>query len=96
MGNPTLKNVTVPAGKWFSLYDLVNSVSESPVAVGTPLGVSAIEGVGIINVGADEPTDESGWEWLRQYTYAENETGDAGFWIKAPYVNAVINIKVLS
>ena len=96
MGNPTLKNVVVPAGSWVSLYDLLNTVSPTPVAPGTAIGVSMLENVAQVNVGATKPIDsESGWEWLRQYDYVECEAGDPGFWIKAPYVDALINIKVV-
>ena len=95
MGNPTLKNVTVPAGSWVSVYDLLNTVSPTPVAPGTAIGVSVLDNVAKLNVGATKPTDESGWEWLRQYEYAECQAGDPGFWIKAPYVDALINIKVI-
>lgn len=95
MGNPTLKNVVVPAGDWISLYALVNTVSGTTVAVGKAIGVSVLDNVAKLNVGATKPTDDSGWEWLRQDGYAECESGDPGFWIKAPYVDALINIKVL-
>jgi hypothetical protein len=95
MGNPTLKNVTVPAGSWVSVYDLLNNVSGSQIAPGTAIGISVLDNVTKINVGSTKPTDESGWEWLRQYEYAECESGDPGFWILAPYVDALINIKVI-
>ena len=94
MGNATLKNVTVPAGSWLSLYDLLNTVSPTPVAVGTAIGVSMLDGVAQLNVGATKP-DGTAWEWLRQYDYSECEAGDPGFWIFAPYVDALINIKVI-
>lgn len=94
MGNPTLKNVVVPAGQWYSLYELLNTVSATAVAPGTAIGVSILENVAMLNVGATKPDDESGWEWLRDYS--ECEAGDPGFWIKAPYVDALINIKVVS
>ena len=58
MGNPTLKNVVVPAGSWVSLYDLLNTVSPTPVAPGTAIGVSANEHVAQLDVGGKKPTDQ--------------------------------------
>ena len=52
-----------------------------------------LDGVAQLNVGATKP-DGTAWEWLRQYDYSECEAGDPGFWILAPYVDALINIKL--
>ena len=95
MGNPTLKNSIVPAGNWISLYELLNVVHQTPVAVGTAIGVSVLDNIVQLNVGPTKPTDDSGWEWLGKGSYAECESGDTGFWIRAPYMDALINIKIV-
>ncbi len=94
MGKPTLNNVTLPQGVWTNLYTAISQVKGSAVAPGTPIGVRLVQrGHLQLNVGATQPTADSGYEPLRDFEYSENEQGDPGFWAMPPFGDVTVNLK---
>jgi hypothetical protein len=90
----TLKNVRLKKCTWINLYTAISEVKGSPVAVGTALGLSMLDyGKIRVNVGPTQPTADSGYEVITGFGYAENETGDSGFWAYSESRDALVNIK---
>ena len=90
----TLKNVRLKKRTWVNLYTAISEAKGSSVTVGTALGLSML-GYGKIrvNVGPTQPTADSGYEIITDFGYAENETGDSGFWAYSESNDALVNIK---
>ena len=94
MGNPTLKNSTLPAGVWVNLYAEITAMKGAAVAVGTPIGIEHVSGSDVrLNVSASSPAEGYGFTVLTQGEYAENEPGDPGFWALSPFVDALVNLR---
>ena len=90
----TIKNVRLKKRTWVNLYAAISEAKGSQVAVGTALGLSLLQyGKIRVNVGPTEPNANSGYELVTDFGYAENETGDSGFWAYSETNDALVNLK---
>lgn len=89
----TLPNIKVSGEVWTNLYTLISTTKGSTVPVGTAIAFQELSGrITCINVGADAPTELSGFNVVQPYDQAQNEAGDPGFWIYAPEGEVLLNL----
>ena len=92
----TLNNVIVEAGAWVNAYDLISTVTEVPVPVGTAIAFQVLGQKGVlINVGPNMPTKDSGYLYVDGFQQGACEAGDSGFWIHSPGGRVTLNMWVV-